>query len=67
MIRVSEFVLPGHPDKFCDAVGDANIRDAQAQRGDENYLIVGTDSRAGNNSKLGGGDTTEIGPAPSAA
>ena len=40
--------------------GDANIRDAQAQRGDENYLIVGTDSRAGNNSKLGGGDTTEI-------
>ena len=23
MIRVSEFVLPGHPDKFCDAVADA--------------------------------------------
>jgi len=25
MIRVSEFVLPGHPDKFCDAVADAVI------------------------------------------
>lgn len=25
MIRVSEFVLPGHPDKFCDAVADAII------------------------------------------
>jgi S-adenosylmethionine synthetase len=25
MIHVSEFVLPGHPDKFCDAVADAII------------------------------------------
>lgn len=25
MIRVAEFVLPGHPDKFCDAVADAII------------------------------------------
>ena len=25
MIRLSEFVLPGHPDKFCDAVADAVI------------------------------------------
>jgi S-adenosylmethionine synthetase len=25
MIRVSEFVLPGHPDKFCDAIADAII------------------------------------------
>jgi S-adenosylmethionine synthetase len=25
MIRVSEFVLPGHPDKFCDAAADAII------------------------------------------
>jgi S-adenosylmethionine synthetase len=25
VIRVSEFVLPGHPDKFCDAVADAII------------------------------------------
>ena len=25
MIRVSEFVLPGHPDKFCDGVADAII------------------------------------------
>ena len=25
MIRVCEFVLPGHPDKFCDAVADAII------------------------------------------
>jgi S-adenosylmethionine synthetase len=25
MIRVSEFVLPGHPDKFCDVVADAII------------------------------------------
>ena len=27
MIRVSEFVLPGHPDKFCDAVADAIINE----------------------------------------
>jgi S-adenosylmethionine synthetase len=25
MIRVAEFVLPGHPDKSCDAVADAII------------------------------------------
>ena len=25
MIRVSEFVLPGHPDKFCDAMAEAII------------------------------------------
>ncbi len=25
MIRVSEMVLPGHPDKFCDQVADAIV------------------------------------------
>ena len=25
MIRISEMVLPGHPDKFCDQVADAAI------------------------------------------
>ena len=33
MIRVSEFVLPGHPDKFCDAVADAIIEDLTEDRG----------------------------------
>ena len=32
-----------------------DIRDPAAQYGDENYLIVGTDSRAGDNSLLGAG------------
>ena len=39
---------------------DQNIRNKGAQTGDENYLIVGTDSRAGKNSKLGGGDEYSI-------
>lgn len=39
---------------------DPNIRDKNAQYGDETYLIVGTDSRSGKNAKLGGGDTTTI-------
>ena len=30
MIRVSEMVLPGHPDKFCDQVADAIIEAAMA-------------------------------------
>ena len=25
MIRVSEMVLPGHPDKFCDQIADAIV------------------------------------------
>jgi S-adenosylmethionine synthetase len=25
MIRMSEVVLPGHPDKFCDQVADAIV------------------------------------------
>jgi len=28
MIRLSEAVLPGHPDKFCDLVADAFVREA---------------------------------------
>ena len=28
MIRLSEAVLPGHPDKFCDLVADAIVREA---------------------------------------
>ncbi|MFT4088305.1 MAG: LCP family protein, partial [Gordonia sp. (in: high G+C Gram-positive bacteria)] len=40
---------------------DSNIRNKEGQNGDETYLIVGTDSRAGkNNSNLGGGDSTTI-------
>lgn len=39
---------------------DPNIRDKNAQYGDETYLIVGTDSRTGKNAKIGGGDTTTI-------
>ncbi|GED96873.1 LCP family protein [Gordonia crocea] len=37
---------------------DANIKGKTAQYGDENYLIVGTDTRAGKNSKFGAGDAT---------
>jgi S-adenosylmethionine synthetase len=33
MIRMSEAVLPGHPDKFCDAVADAIV--AECYRADE--------------------------------
>jgi S-adenosylmethionine synthetase len=28
MIRISEAVLPGHPDKFCDLIADAIVREA---------------------------------------
>ena len=30
MIRVSEMVLPGHPDKFCDQVADAVVAECYA-------------------------------------
>ena len=38
---------------------DSNIRNKNAQYGDENYLIVGTDTRAGKNSKVGAGTTAD--------
>lgn len=38
---------------------DENIRSKDAQYGDENYLIVGTDTRAGQNSKVGAGTTAD--------
>ncbi|GAA3030064.1 LCP family protein [Gordonia defluvii] len=38
---------------------DHNIKGKQDQYGDENYLIVGTDTRAGKNSKFGAGDAAE--------
>lgn len=38
---------------------DANIRNKDAQYGDENYLIVGTDTRSGNNGKVGAGTTAD--------
>ncbi|MAU82654.1 MAG: transcriptional regulator [Gordonia sp.] len=38
---------------------DANIRNKDAQYGDENYLIVGTDTRAGQNAKVGAGTTDD--------
>ncbi|MGI9162765.1 MAG: LCP family protein, partial [Mycobacterium sp.] len=36
----------------------ADIRDPNAQLGDENFLIVGVDSRIGANGEMGAGDTT---------
>lgn len=39
---------------------DPNIRNKDAQYGDETYLIVGTDSRFGKNAQIGGGDTDTI-------
>ncbi|MDG3015031.1 LCP family protein [Corynebacteriales bacterium D3-21] len=36
-----------------------DVRDPGGQYGDENYLIVGTDSRAGGNSKVGAGTTAD--------
>ncbi|MGB3304059.1 MAG: LCP family protein [Gordonia sp. (in: high G+C Gram-positive bacteria)] len=38
----------------------SNIRKPQDQNGDETYLIVGTDSRAGKNSKVGAGDASSV-------
>ena len=39
MIRFSEMVLPGHPDKFCDQVADAIV--AECYRADpEAYCQV---------------------------
>lgn len=37
-----------------------DIRDPNAQNGDENFLIVGTDSRLGANAEVGAGDTTIV-------
>nr|WP_245548414.1 LCP family protein [Gordonia araii] len=37
---------------------DDNIKEKKQQYGDENYLIVGTDTRAGKNAKFGAGDAT---------
>ncbi|MFT3716030.1 MAG: LCP family protein [Gordonia sp. (in: high G+C Gram-positive bacteria)] len=39
---------------------DKNIRNKDAQYGDENYLVVGTDSRAGKNGDLGAGDSSQV-------
>ncbi|WP_119033109.1 LCP family protein [Gordonia rubripertincta] len=38
---------------------DQNIRNKEAQHGDETYLIVGTDTRGGNNSKVGAGTVAD--------
>ena len=38
----------------------SDIRDPNAQNGDENFLIVGTDSRLGANAEVGAGDTTIV-------
>ena len=40
--------------------GDDNIRNKDAQHGDENYLIVGTDTRGGKNSTLGAGSADGV-------
>lgn len=39
---------------------DANIRNKNAQYGDENYLIVGTDTRTGKNSSVGAGTSSDV-------
>lgn len=36
-----------------------DIRDPNAQYGDENFLIIGVDTRAGANSNMGAGDTSD--------
>ncbi|MBA0048005.1 LCP family protein [Mycobacterium sp. NPDC050853] len=36
-----------------------DIRDANAQYGDENFLIIGVDTRSGANSAMGAGDTSD--------
>ena len=36
----------------------SDIRDRNAQNGDENFLIIGVDSRIGANGEIGAGDTT---------
>lgn len=38
----------------------SDIRDPGAQNGDENFLIVGVDSRIGANSEVGAGDTSMV-------
>lgn len=38
----------------------SDIRDPGAQNGDENFLIVGVDSRIGANSEVGAGDTSTV-------
>ncbi|WP_051092652.1 LCP family protein [Jongsikchunia kroppenstedtii] len=38
---------------------DANIRNRDGQGGDENYLIVGTDTRTGQNGRVGAGTTAD--------
>ena len=38
----------------------SDIRDPNAQSGDENFLIIGVDSRIGANSEIGAGDTTIV-------
>jgi LCP family protein required for cell wall assembly len=42
-----------------------DVVDPNAQHGDENFLIVGVDSRAGANSQMGAGDTEDAGGARS--
>ncbi|GAB2665801.1 hypothetical protein GCM10027169_29910 [Gordonia jinhuaensis] len=44
---------------------DRNIRNIGAQSGDQNYLIVGTDTRSGMNGDVGAGTTADAGGARS--
>ena len=46
-------------------LGSRDIVDPNAQYGDEDFLIVGMDSRAGANSSMGAGDTEDAGGARS--
>lgn len=39
--------------------GSVSVQNPAAQRGDENYLLVGSDSRAGTNGEIGAGTTAD--------
>jgi len=43
----------------------ASVHNPSGQRGDENYLLVGSDSRAGSNGEVGAGGTAQAGGARS--
>ena len=39
-LRIAEFVLPGHPDKLCDAIADALVQEAGRR---ERRALVGVE------------------------
>ncbi|ADG96605.1 cell envelope-related transcriptional attenuator [Segniliparus rotundus DSM 44985] len=41
-------------------LNDPNIKDPGQQQGDENFLLIGADTREGDNGKLGAGDVNDV-------